>query len=497
MHQPSRRASLAVCFYVVTLLLSISLPCFAQLPTNSPEGSWKGTLGAGTIKLRLVLTLTQPSTGAYKAVLESLDQGATIPADKVTLNGDKLRVDFERVNGFYEGVINKDATEITGTWTQNASTQPLAFKRAEAVAATKEDAKPAPVEKPFTSPIDVVVPLAPTAFQADGKSHLAYELHITNFSGQSIALASVEVLSESGVTNSWSTLSRVDVSDLVANVYSPGNRQATGMDKLTIGGDQMAVVYMWVTLDSPAKVPTALEHRVAVKVGKYPDAITVQCAHVAVDRDVAVISAPLRGDNWVAGNGPANSSGHRRALIPIDGHAQIAQRFAIDWVRMNPDGNTFIEDEKNNKNYRAYGSDALAVADGVVTEVKDGIPENIPGKNSRAVSITLETIGGNHVILDIGHGRYATYAHLQPGSLKVKLGDHVKRGQVLGLVGNSGNSTEPHLHFHLTNGNSPLGSEGIPYALESFDAKSKQDAPLSKHHMEIPTENEIVTFAEK
>jgi murein DD-endopeptidase len=497
MHQPSRRASLAVCFYVVTLLLSISLPCFAQLPTNSPEGSWKGTLGAGTIKLRLVLTLTQPSTGAYKAVLESLDQGATIPADKVTLNGDKLRVDFERVNGFYEGVINKDATEITGTWTQNASTQPLAFKRAEAAAATKEDAKPAPVEKPFTSPIDVVVPLAPTAFQADGKSHLAYELHITNFSGQSIALASVEVLSESGVTNSWSTLSRVDVSDLVANVYSPGNRQDTGMDKLTIGGDQMAVVYMWVTLDSPAKVPTALEHKVAVKVGKYPDAITVQCAHVAVDRDVAVISAPLRGDNWVAGNGPANSSGHRRALIPIDGHAQIAQRFAIDWVRMNPDGNTFIGDEKNNKNYRAYGSDALAVADGVVTEVKDGIPENIPGENSRAVSITLETIGGNHVILDIGHGRYATYAHLQPGSLKVKLGDHVKRGQVLGLVGNSGNSTEPHLHFHLTNGNSPLGSEGIPYALESFDAKSKQDAPLSKHHMEIPTENEIVTFAEK
>jgi murein DD-endopeptidase len=497
MHQPSRRASLAVCFYVVTLLLSISLPCFAQLPTNSPEGSWKGTLGAGMIKLRLVLTLTQPSTGAYKAVLESLDQGATIPADKVTLNGDKLRVDFERVNGFYEGVINKDATEITGTWTQNASTQPLAFKRAEAAAATKEDAKPAPVEKPFTSPIDVVVPLAPTAFQADGKSHLAYELHITNFSGQSIALASVEVLSESGVTNSWSTLSRVDVSDLVANVYSPGNRQDTGMDKLTIGGDQMAVVYMWVTLDSPAKVPTALEHKVAVKVGKYPDAITVQCAHVAVDRDVAVISAPLRGDNWVAGNGPANSSGHRRALIPIDGHAQIAQRFAIDWVRMNPDGNTFIGDEKNNKNYRAYGSDALAVADGVVTEVKDGIPENIPGENSRAVSITLETIGGNHVILDIGHGRYATYAHLQPGSLKVKLGDHVKRGQVLGLVGNSGNSTEPHLHFHLTNGNSPLGSEGIPYALESFDAKSKQDAPLSKHHMEIPTENEIVTFAEK
>jgi murein DD-endopeptidase len=347
-------------------------------------------------------------------------------------------------------------------------------------------------EKPFTSPIDVVVPLAPTAFQADGKTHLAYELHVTNFSGQSIALASVEVLSDSG-----STLSRVEVSDLVANVSSPGNRQASGMDKLNIGAGQTAVIYMWVTLEHPSNVPSALEHKIAVKVGKYPDAITVQCAHVAVDHDIPIISPPLRGDNWVAANGPANSSQHRRALIPIDGRAQIAQRFAIDWVRMNPDGNTFIGDEKNNKNYRAYGSEALAVADGTVTEVKDGIPENIPGENSRAVPITLETVGGNHVILDIGHGRYAFYAHLQPGNLKVKLGDHVKRGQVLGLVGNSGNSTEPHLHFHVSNGSSPLGSEGIPYALESFDAKSKQETALSKHHMEIPTENEIVTFTEK
>jgi murein DD-endopeptidase len=358
--------------------------------------------------------------------------------------------------------------------------------------ATKDDAKPAQVEKPFTSPVDVVVPLAPTAFQADGKMHLAYELHITNFSGQSIVLASVEVLSGSG-----STLSRIEASDLAANVYSPGNRQASGMDKLNIGAGQMAVVYMWVTLESPSKVPTALEHKIAAKVGKYPEAITVECAHVAVDRDVPVIAAPLRGDNWLAGNGPANRSGHRRALIPIDGHAQIAQRFAIDWVRINPDGSTFTGDEKNNKNYRAYGSDALAVADGTVTEVKDGIPENIPGENSRAVPITLETVGGNHVILDIGHGRYATYAHLQPGSLKVKLGDHVKRGQVLGLVGNSGNSTEPHLHFHVTNGNSPLGSEGIPYALESFDAKTKKDSPVTRHKLEIPTEDEIVTFEQK
>jgi murein DD-endopeptidase MepM/ murein hydrolase activator NlpD len=87
---------------------------------------------------------------------------------------------------------------------------------------------------------------------------------------------------------------------------------------------------------------------------------------------------------------------------------------------LRDDGNKFTGDPKDNKNYRACGSEVLAVADGVVSEVKDGIPQNIPGEDSRAVPITLETIGGNHIILDLGDGRHAFYAHLQPGSLCVK-----------------------------------------------------------------------------
>ena len=112
-----------------------------------------------------------------------------------------------------------------------------------------------------------------------------------------------------------------------------------------------------------------------------------------------------------------------------------------------------------------YGAEVLAVANGLVVATKDGIPENVPGITSRAVPITSETVGGNHIVLDLGGGRYAFYAHFQPGSLKVKVGDRVTRGQVIGLVGNSGNSTEPHLHFHISDGVSPLGSEGLPYVL--------------------------------
>ena len=131
------------------------------------------------------------------------------------------------------------------------------------------------------------------------------------------------------------------------------------------------------------------------------------------------------------------------------------------------------------------------MGDGVVTEVKDGIQENVP-QEPPAVPITLETVAGNHVIVDLGGGYFGLWAHLQPGSVRVKVGDHVRRGQVLGLVGNSGNSTEPHLHFHVTDASSCLASEGIPYAFGSFEVRGPANA--GRHDRELPTEDEVVSF---
>jgi len=240
-----------------------------------------------------------------------------------------------------------------------------------------------------------------------------------------------------------------------------------------------------------------------VKIGDYPEGFAFDTPATPVDKKpVTVIGAPLTGDAWQAGNGPSNTSAHRRALIPIEGRAYISQRFAIDWVQLYPDGKTYKGDPADNKNYRAYGHEILAVADGVVTETKDGIPQNTPGAPSLAIPITLETVGGNHVIVDIGDGLYAFYAHMQPGSLRVKVGDKVRRGQVLGLLGNTGNSSEPHLHFDICNASSMLGCEGIPYAFASFEVLGKGDGwkpsdshpPAVKHEMEIPLEDEVVGF---
>jgi murein DD-endopeptidase MepM/ murein hydrolase activator NlpD len=119
-------------------------------------------------------------------------------------------------------------------------------------------------------------------------------------------------------------------------------------------------------------------------------------------------------------------------------------------------------------------------------------------------------MAGNHVVVEIGEARYAFYAHMQPGSLRVKVGDKVVTGQVLGLLGNSGNTDAPHLHFHVMDGPSPLVSNGLPYVFTSFEGQGvlRDEKPLSTggevnidknalagpHKNQLPLNNEVVSF---
>jgi murein DD-endopeptidase MepM/ murein hydrolase activator NlpD len=475
----------------------------AQATANDLAGNWKGELGEGSMKLHLVLTLTKAASGDYSAQVNSVEQGAILPADGFTVKEDAVRFEIKAVGGVYEGKLNAARTEIAGTWTQTGvPAQPLNFVRQTAESEAKDKsaqtAPEGPKEKPLSVFVDVNVPLAPTAFKADGKWHLVYELHLNNMDRWNYKLTKIEALSGDASARSLVSYSGAA---LDAVMRLPGQQDATEKSKLAPG--TLGIAYIWATVDTLDAVPATIRQRLTIRVGTYPDELTVETAPIQVKRGAVAINSPLRGDHWLAANGPSNTSGHRQALIPIDGHGAIAQRFAIDWVQLRDDGKTFQGDKKDNKNYLAYGHEAYAVADGIVTETKDGIPENIPGATSRAVPITLETVGGNHVIIDIGGGNYAFYAHLQPGSLRVKLGEKVHRGQVVGLVGNSGNSTEPHLHFHIENGSSPLGAEGLPYSLASFDVVGKgwgwkpADAkgPAEVHKNEIPIENEVVNFA--
>jgi len=423
------------------------------------EGKWRGTLNTGVAELRLLLSV-DGTAGHYSGGLNSLDQDAIIPADVIRVDGDSVHLEFKSIRGVYEGKFDAGHFALSGTWTQGTSF-PLAFTRDKEVTGTA------------AKPINVEIPIAPTAFRGNGKMHLVYELRITNPSTEDVDLKQIDVLA-------------IIANAPIASVA--GSNLNRALARTRIAGGASGVAYVWVTLEDSAPIPAKIRHKLTFNNRTFEGA-----EGVVATKPMPLLGPPLRGEGWVAANGPGNESVHRRALMRIGGSSWIAQRFAIDWVQLGPDGKTNTGDRTDNRNYHAYGAEALAVADAVVTITKDGIPQNVPGENSRAVPITLETIGGNHVVLDLGDGRYAFYAHLQPGSLRVKVGDRVKRGQVLALVGNSGNSTEPHLHFHVCDRNSALECEGVPYVLESYELRGK-DKKYEKREKQLPLSDEIVRF---
>ena len=424
-------------------------------------------------------------------------------ADAVIFDFDKIqdRSTYENPNVYPQGIdwvlVNGDVVIDHGRHT-GARPGKVLYGPGRKIAQAQAEAT-APV---VALPLDVRVPQPPAPFHADGQTHLVYEINLSNLGANECVLDRVVVMPAGGDK----PLATYEGQKTIDALARPGMPELRGPAKLAIGAGQRAVLYVWVSLAPGAEVPSTLSHRITVRVGEARREFSIDAARIALERAPKTIAPPLRGGGWLAGNGPSNTSGHRRGVIPIDGQARIPQRFAIDWVQLRPDGTTHEGDPKDNHNYRAYGQPVYAVADATVSAVKDGIPENVPGAASRAVPITLDTVGGNHVILNLGDGVYAFYAHLQPGSIQVKLGDKVRSGQALALLGNSGNSTEPHLHFHLIDANSPLGGEGLPYVYPAFDLEGRTGGlradrmdwkPLAspeRHSLEIPLENEVVRF---
>ena len=145
---------------VLLFVFGFSCQVFGQTAAKGFEGSWLGTLEAGGAKLRLVLTVTKSDAGAYAGKMDSLDQGATIPFDTVSVNLDAVRLDMKSVGIAIEGVLNKERTELNGKFIQSGQTLPIIFKRGEPqTAAAPPKPKPdysAPADAPYTAE-DVVV----------------------------------------------------------------------------------------------------------------------------------------------------------------------------------------------------------------------------------------------------------------------------------------------------------------------------------------------------
>jgi murein DD-endopeptidase MepM/ murein hydrolase activator NlpD len=213
-----------------------------------------------------------------------------------------------------------------------------------------------------------------------------------------------------------------------------------------------------------------LTHRISARVAAAPpgqEEIRKSGGETPVTpHDVVVIGAPLRGERFISADSCCDASRHTHAALPVNGRVYLAQRFAVDWEQLDAHGRIYAGAQSDPASYTIYGRDVLAVADASVVAVIDGLPDQPPGKMPSGIAI--EEADGNSVILDLGSGRYALYAHLRAGTIVVKAGDRVKRGQPIARVGNSGNTLAPHLHFHVMAGALPLASNGLPYAIDAF-----------------------------
>jgi Peptidase family M23 len=348
---------------------------------------------------------------------------------------------------------------------------------------------PSHAGSPFPLQLEVRVPFEPTAFPSDGRTYLCYELYLTNFAGNAIEFRRLEVLDD----ESAKPVATFEGSQLGALLQTVGPSPAEGTSAVHLAGGTTAVAFMWVSLEPGARVPKLLRHRITTA-----DSGSEGAAIGTHHDELHVLGSPVQGSDWLASDGPSNEpdNHHRRGILVFKGRPQISRRYAIDWMQVK-NGTPFAGDERDNRSYYSYGKDVLAVADGIVIAARDGFPDNVPGHGENfhpAVPITLETVAGNTVTLDLGKGQFAHYAHLQPGSLRVKSGDHVRRGQVIARIGCSGDARAPHLHFQVTTASTGLvAGEGVPYVIDQYRAKSADGTPQTRTR-KLPLRGMLVNF---
>jgi murein DD-endopeptidase len=339
--------------------------------------------------------------------------------------------------------------------------------------------------------VEVVCPSPPIPVRIDKRQVLVYELHVTNFDTAPLTLKRFEVFANEESSGALSTLADATLSAAMTRVGEAMMMSGgAAKDARVIEPGGRSIIFVWIELQPDRPVPASLKHRMVFSAAAdSAKESTLEDFQVPVSQDsVLTLAPPFKGGTWLAGNGPANRSDHRRTIMAIDGHIYSPERFAIDWVKVGPNGDSRHDGTTRNENWWGWGEPILAAADGEITEVVDGIPDNTP----RVLPpVTLDNIAGNHVILQIASNRYVTYAHLQNGSIKVRPHDHVHRGDVLALLGNSGNTTGAHLHLQVTDRNSVLQSQGVPFVFENFTYLGPGSEYELDKHVSVPWLNSI------
>lgn len=347
------------------------------------------------------------------------------------------------------------------------------------------------------------VPFATDPVKINAKQTVFYELRLTNFAADSVVIKKLEVinLADSVVIASF------DEEELKGRFSLIEKSQ--DKDKNILPPNSSGVIYIELALGKNSS-EIRLKHHLESEIKQRTQSklFPVWGAFVKFPKKPAVIlGAPLRAGFWAAVYDPSWERGHRRVFYTVDGKTSLPGRFAIDFIRLNDEGRYAVADENFIKNWFGYANEVIAVKDGVIASISDVFPES--PTLSEHPKYPPEKATGNYVSINIGNNLVAFYEHLKPGSIRVKPGQKVKKGDVIALLGFTGQTTGPHLHFHVANKNSPLGAEGISFAFEKFKLvgiysdfekfgkalwRSANDSSQTNIFKERPPPNSLIKF---
>ena len=320
----------------------------------------------------------------------------------------------------------------------------------------------------------------------DGLIHLAYTAQVTNTRATPadiVSVVPVDPLADFARTGR-NLITDEQGNDVAGKVRlfatSPDNPPDTDPElepqpapsfSTRVPGGNAGQMFFDVTYTDPARIPRLLAHAITLATpGGGPGTPALTNPVPVGCKKLAVLHPPLVGHGWAAVAGCCTLAAyHRDANVPINGLSQTGEQFAIDYIQFGPNNTCCNGPVTALTSWWGYDTPVLAAAPGVVVTVEDGRPDQQPVGTLTAL-VPGENGPGNRVIEDIGGGRYVGYAHLKPGSIPawVRQGARLRSGDLIGRVGNSGNSNAPHLHFQVMDTPSPGFSDaaGLPFVFD-------------------------------
>jgi Peptidase family M23 len=348
-----------------------------------------------------------------------------------------------------------------------------------------------------TTALAVQVPAPARAVHgSDGREHIEYDLVIINAFTVPVRLKSIQVF---GAGKRLLTLRGKTLSDRTFALATP---TAT----IPVSSFVKTVVDVVLPRSSGRRVPRRLTEQIRYALPS--DAPVRQIVGSTVVRGPTVpvagqapirIASPLYGSGWLNSSGCCAdpTSEHRTLVLPADGSFRTPETFAIDWIRET--GGRFFQGDGNRlSEWACFGAPIHAVASGVVVSTVNNRPE-VPPFTETSQNRTVrkpKDFAGNNVVERIAPGRYAVYAHLQTGSVRVRVGQRLRTGQVIGRLGNSGNSTGPHLHFGIQDGPDILTSDSLPFEVRSFTVQGVAVTGVTPGSVKVTGRPRRVTLSE-